>query len=478
MRLVTSIKPLALVLSAGLMLSAFAAPAFAQGGGRGQGGGGGGGGGGGPGGGMFGGMGMMGGMGGGTTAPVSKGDIDKMAKFLKLSADQQTAANALLDGYLAEFNKKADEFKKLQEDAREQFRQDRDFSVFTDLAPKAEEFRKYRAETETKFMTDVKGVLDKKQVAEWPAYERSHKREQSMGRGLMSGERADVIAIVERMKLPADAQAKVNPILEAYSIELDKAIDTRNAVQDKGMANGGVMRNLFNPDGGDNSEALKKADAMVKENREAATAVRDINRKYAKQVESTLGGAEGEKFASEFRKASFPDVYRERYIDRAIASAAAMADLQPAQLEGVKALKDQYARESKPIDEAGEKVVEDREANFSIANMMAMRGGGGGQNDEKAQEQRRQRRELEDGTLEKLKAILTPEQAAKLPERNQGGGGNGGGNTDPNAAPRRQRGNGQGGAGNDGNNSGTPAPRRQRTPGAAPADPNPPAPKN
>ncbi len=459
MRLIASIKPFALVVAAGLMVSAFAVPALAQGGG-------GGGGRGGPGGGMFGGMG--GAMGAATTAPIGKADIEKMAKFLNLTADQQTAANALLEGQMAEFNKKAEEFKKLQEAAREQFRESRDFSVFTDLQPKVEEFRKFREESEKQFMTDVKGVLDRQQAERFPAFERSHKREQSMNRGLMSGERADVIAIVERMKLSDSSMAKIAPTLDAYSMELDHAIDARNAVQAKAMANGG-LRNLFNPDG-DNTEAMKQAEAAIKENREASTAVRDINRKYAKQVEATLGGQEGERFASEFRKASFPDVYRERYIDRAIAAAIAMPDAQPAQIEGINALKDQYARDARPIDEAGEKVAEEREANFSIANMMQNRGGG--QNDEKAQEQRRQRRDLEDSTLEKLKAILTPEQAAKLPERNQGGNGNGGG------GQRGQRGAGQGGAGNnDGNNSGGNQPRRQR-PGAAPRDTNPPAPKN
>ncbi|MFT3686342.1 MAG: hypothetical protein QM783_15715 [Phycisphaerales bacterium] len=105
MRLMSSIKPLALALCAGLMLSAFAAPAMAQGGGGGGGGRGPGGGGGG--GGMFGGGGGM--FGNAMGAPVSKNDIEKMAKTLKLSADQQTAAQALLDGYLVGYQKKSDD---------------------------------------------------------------------------------------------------------------------------------------------------------------------------------------------------------------------------------------------------------------------------------------------------------------------------------------------------------------------------------
>jgi hypothetical protein len=376
----------------------------------------------------------------------------------------------MLDGYLAGFQKKADEMRKLQEDARTAFRENQDPSVFNDLRPKMQEFRKYRAESEKQFFTDLKGVLNKQQVENWSAFERSHKREQSMGRGIMSGERADVVALVEKMKLPADKAKALKPTLDAYETEIEAPLDRRNVVQEKFM-NDVDMGSIFRGDADD--AARKKMEDLIKEGREAATAVRDINRKYAKQVEATLGGADGEKFADEFHKNSFPEVYRDRYIDRAITSATEMKDLQASQLDGIKALQDQYKRNAKPIDEAGEKIVEEREANFSVANMMNR----GGQNDDKAQEQRRQRRELEDDTLTKLKAILTPEQAAKLPERNNGGGngnGNGGG---------RQRGNGGAGAqGNDGNNSGGGGgqPRRQRGNGggAAPKDANPPAPKN
>lgn len=451
MRLVKSLKPLALILTAGLMLSVFAAPAMAQGG-RGPGGGG-----------MFGGGGGMFG-GNAMGAPVSKADIEKMAKTLGLSAEQQTAAQTMLDGYLAGFQKKADEMRKVQEDARAAFRENQDPSVFADMRPKMQEFRKYRAESEKQFFTDVKGVLNKQQVENWSAFERSHKREQTMGRGMMSGERADVVALVEKMKLPADKMKTLKPTLDAYEAEIDAPLDRRNAVQEKFM-NDIDMGSLFRGDADDS--ARKKAEDLIKEGREAATAVRDINRKYAKQVETTLGGAEGEKFAEEFRKSSFPQIYNERYIDRAIKAATEMKDLQAGQLEGIKALQDQYKRSAKPIDETGEKLVEEREASFSLSNLQNFRGGG--QNDDKAQEQRRQRRELEDDTLTKLKAILTPEQAAKLPDRNNGGGG-------------RQRGNGgAGGQGGDGNNSGGGQPRRQRGNGGGggvPKDTNPPAPKN
>ncbi|MFT3686341.1 MAG: Spy/CpxP family protein refolding chaperone [Phycisphaerales bacterium] len=344
------------------------------------------------------------------------------------------------------------------------------------MRTKMQEFRKYRAESEKQFFTDVKGVLNKDQVSNWSAFERTHKREQSMGRGMMSGERADVVALVEQMKLSDDKMKTLDPVLAAYENEIDKPIDRRNEIQDKFM-NDVDMGSLFRGDGDDATR--KKAEDLMKEGREAATAIRDINRKYAKQIENTLGGEEGAKFAESFHKASFPQVYGgNRYVDRAFTSALDLKDLQPNQVEGIKALQEKYKRDVRPIDEAAEKAQEEREASFSITNMQNF---GRGQNDEKAQEARRQRRELEDDAVTKLKAILTPEQAGKLPER--GGPNGGGGQGGDGQGGRRARNGGGGQGGNDGNNSGNPAPRRQRNGnnnggGAAPKDANPPAPKN
>jgi hypothetical protein len=416
---------------------------------------------------------MFGGGGGGMfgnamSAPVSKGDIEKMAKTLNLSTDQQTAAQSLLDGYLAGYQKKAD-------DLRAEMREMGQNGDFSEMRTKGQEFRKYRAESEKQFFADVKNLLNKNQTEQWATFERSHKREQSMGRGMMSGERADVISLVEKMKLPADKMKAVQPALDAYANELEKPIDRRNEIQDRFM-NDVDMGSLFRGDGDDATR--KKAEDLIKEGREAASAIRDINRKYAKQVENILGGDEGTKFADEFHKASFPTIYgNPRYVDRAFTAALDMKDLQPNQVEGIKALQEKYKRDVKPMDEASEKAQEEREANFSFQNMQNFRGG---QNDEAAQEARRKRRELDDDAITKLKAILTPEQAGKLPERGgQGGGGGGGGDGQGGRRTRNGAGGGQGG--NDGNNSGNPAPRRQRNNnggGAAPKDANPPAPKN
>lgn len=378
----------------------------------------------------------MGGM-GSLNAPVGKTDIEMMVKLLNLSADQKTAANVLLDSYLAEHAKRADVMRTAQETARNDFRENRDPSAFTELATKMEAYATETSAKEKELLENIKGVLDKAQLERWPVWERAHRRANSMNRGMLSGERADLVQLVDRLNLSPAAQKAVDPTLESYAIALDRAIITRDEAQKTAQEEGKKMRDEFQKGGGfggggDMTEMFKKVDEMLKKSREASVPVRDINRTYAKQIESALGGvdqATAAKFADAYRRASFPDVYRERYADKALAAAASMEGLDKTQKEAIASLKEQYVRDRKPLEEAAEKAQEDDENNFSLSGMMG--GGGGGMmrmmgGSEASQAARKARRELDNSTLDKLKAILGPDLTAKLPDRSADTGDNGG----------------------------------------------------
>jgi hypothetical protein len=370
----------------------------------------------------------FGGMGGGSlTAPLGKSDVEQMSKLLKFTEDQKGAAGLFLDAYLAEHAKRAEPLKAAQDAAQATFREDRDFSVFGELAPKQEAFAKESAVKEKELLENVKGLLTKEQTAQWPTWERAHRRAKSMNRGMLAGERADLIQIVERLKFSDAANTALTPTLDAYGMELDRVIIARDEAQNTAAEDGKSMREQFTKGGGPGSpefmEMMKKADELMKKSREASIPVRDVNRKYAKQIETTLAGIsadEAKRFSTEFRKISYPDIYRERYADRALAAAAAMEGLEKSQLEGIAAIKEQYLRERAPLEQAAEKAADDAEANFSLTGMMG--GGGGGimrmmGGDEATKEARKARRELDTSVIDKLKAILTTEQVAKLPDR-------------------------------------------------------------
>ncbi len=417
--------------------------------------------------GMGGGMGMFGGGmfgGGGTDAPVTKAEVDRYGKILKFTSDQSEAAKALFEGFEAAYKPKQDAARKAMEDAREEFRETRDPGVWTTVGEKMTKLRDERAAAEKQFLDDVKSLLTPEQAAVWPKVERERRREKVMRQGLMSGERADLVKIVENLKLGEDASKAVAPVLDTYEVDIDAMLVKRNEVTEKAMSQGNKLREAFM--GGDMTEVNK----LFEDGREAAVRVRDTNRRYAKQIEGLLAGEEQAKFNAEFRKESYPQIYRTtRYGTRVIEAAAAM-ELDATSKQSLEAIKADFEQRNNALNDQAEKAQDAQEENFSIQNMM------GGGNNEEMTKVRTARRELETKTIEQVKALLTPEQVAKLPERGNDGGGPGGGGGGDGARPARN--NNAGGDNGGGNNGGGNRRQRQGGGGNAPAPSPSPAPAN
>lgn len=451
------------LVKAGLKLTALTlvicagSTAYAQGGGGGGGGGGAGGGGRGGGGGF--GMMMGGGMGGRGMQEmgVNSQDLDGFGKILNLSPDQAKAAKELLDGHLADYQAQADVARKAMEDLREEARENGDFEVFRTKGPAIwSKLTDSRKKIETAFMSDFKSILTPDQLKAWPKVEMAHRREAARGGFAgpgVSGERVDLVRLVDKIELPADAKSQVNSVLDAYEVEYDRELSKRTELTEKVMA---AFQKAMQGGGQGDFGAMFQDPELQKlftEGREQAIKVREVNRKYARQIQGVLPADKGEAFDAEFRKESFPQIYRTRYAAQALAAAAKFEDLDASQRESLKALTETYSRESNTINKSSEEATEKQERELNPGNMMQRFGpGGGGGADDPMRALRDQRRDLESKTVESLKAMLTEAQRAKLPpqrEDNGPGGGQGrrmgNNNADPNG------GNNNNGGGNNNN---------------------------
>ena len=417
-----------------VVVAGLAAPAIAQGG-RGGGGGG-----------M---TGMMGGWGGGgMDAPVTKSEMERYSKMLKFTDDQREAAKALFEGFEAAFKPKADAARKAMEDAREEFRETRDPGVWAGVGEKMSKMRDDRKVAEKQLLDDVKSILTPEQTAQWPRVERERRREQVMRSGVMSGERADLIKIIENMKLADDAQRAVQPVLDTYEADIDGSLIKRNEVTEKFTSQGNKLREAF-MGGGDMTEV----NTLFEEGRVAAMKVRDTNRRYARQIEGLLTADDLAKFTSEFRKESYPQIYRTSRYGSKVIDAAAAFEIDATAQQALAAIKEDYNQRTNSFNEQAEKAQDSQEESMTIQTMMGMR------DNEDMRKVRDARRELETKTIEQIKALLTPEQIAKLPERGADNAPGGQGDAAPARPARNTNGEGTGGGGN----------RRNRTPGEAPS---------
>ena len=413
---------------AGLALAMAAPQALAQGG-RG------GGPGGGPGGGMFGGM-FGGGQGRMYEPSVTSRELESFAKLFGLDAAQKDTVKTLFDVYQQEFLAAAKATREELEALREEAREARDPELFREMGEKSTAFQRSREKMEQSFLDDFKMVLTDEQATKWPKFERMRRRETTIDRGLMSGERVNLYALVDDLKLPAEQRAALDPVLEQYEVDLDRELIERNKMYEEMQ---GRMREFFtDPEG---------ADAMIKKGREASVKVRDVNRRYAAQLETQLPADKREAFQAEFRRVSFPQVYRDTYANRVVKAAGGLSGLSEEQKSGLAAIQEAYQRDLSNLQRDMEKAQEQQEMSFSISGMMQRREQGGRRGgafgeDQAMTDLREKRRELENGTVEKIRGLLNPEQVAKLPTRGDDDDGARGrrDNPDRTDAPRRRGG--------------------------------------
>lgn len=354
--------------------------------------------------------------------PISNRDLDVYTEVLELTPDQEEAAKALLQGYQESYQQQAQAMRDKMEAARESGGDNRGPGNWEQMRKGFEELRQSRKKAEESFVSDLKTVLTPEQMERWPRAEREVRREKTIGRGMLSGEAVDVVQTADEAvdSLPEGERAAVRetlkPVLEQYSQDLDRELVARNETFESGMTRGGELMAAGDMDG---------VQKLFEKSREASDRVREVNQRYARQVEALLPDAAKAEFQDAVRKASFPEVYRETYAKRVLAAAAGFKDLDESQRAGLQAITEGYNRDLTAVNEKMTAGILDREKNMTMRDMFRGRGGpgggpGGGRGGQG--ELMQARRDLDDSTIENLKKLLTPEQIAKLPERQQRGG--------------------------------------------------------
>lgn len=335
--------------------------------------------------------------------PVTSDEVKRYGELLGLSPDQLAAANLLLEGTMGPFQERARVMRDTFESVRETFRQTRDPSGFTSMRDEMSAFRKDRAEAEAAFLGDLRQLLTPEQEARWGTLERTRRRERTVRRGLMSGERADLVQILQGDGFTPAAREAVGPILERYEADLDRELIRRNEAYERAMDQGPV----FFGGGGDPAAAQK----LWEDGREASTRVRDVNRRYAREIEAALPDDQRAAFTKAFKRASFGRVYRETFAERTLDAADKAPGLDDTQRDALRAIRDTHARELAGLNTRLEQAIEASEANATPGRMF--------RRDEspELQELRQARRELDTRTEQKVRELLREDQRTGLPSR-------------------------------------------------------------
>lgn len=292
----------------------------------------------------------------------------------------------------------------------------------------------------TQFVEGLKASLNDDQLVQWPAFERFLTREKSLPRSRLSGEGTNLFLVLDSLELSDEDFAKVEPLLDDYELRLDAALKARN---DYLAASSSRLFKALEQ--GDSTEATRILERQVA----LRAAVRDVNDDFRTTMMAALGESDA---AKRFEQAAIEDgyerVFRPTLAQRAFEAALALDGLDPTVARSIAELQAAYLSElgngnrnllaTMRREEPGQQTRDaTRFVTFMTAAMngdfSAMAGGGHfgmggrGEGPDPVRAAFDQRNELSETYVERLRAMLTPEQVEQLPRRERGGGGMAGG---------------------------------------------------
>ena len=341
-----------------------------------------------------------GGRGGFGGQTVSSRDIAQFREILEMGDEQSELVDMLYEGFREQNQTINEEMRAAFQAAREEAE---DGGGWEGMRERMEAFQQKREKVEKTFMADFKSILTVEQLEKWPKVERAHNRSRHLNRGFVRGERVDLIQVVDDLDLDSAAREEVGVLLEAYEIELDRALMKRVDQYSEGFAEWRELR-----ESGD-MEGIEK---LMQKGREASLRVKEVNDKFARQISGALNEEYKMAFTGAVNLAVYPDVYRSRHAKLAIDAARQFEDLSEDQAARIDGLGETYARRDTAVNAKLVKSLEEQEENMSFQDFMR-RGRGG--NDE-ADELWREKRTLSRDTVEKLREILDDDQIERLPE--------------------------------------------------------------
>jgi len=353
-------------------------------------------------------------------------DLDRYARTFQLNEAQAEAAKELLASYTTDYQQMSKERRDRLKEINDEFQETRDFEVMEQMGPAMEKFGKSAEELEKTLLADFRVLLTEDQDALWPKFERTRRREKTIDKGTLSGESVDLVVIVDDLKLSDESRKGLADSLEQYESDLDRVLAERNKVtseQDDLMPKPGR--------GGGISIDFTAIEEATKKIQEAGSKVRDVNQRYARNIEGLLPEAELARFQAAVKRQSFPQVYRPSRAAKALEAAEKLADLDARQKESVVALREQYERDLATTNEKWAAAVVDEEKSGGGTKgfggiMFSM---GDEEKDTPVSQARKAKRELDKKALDSLKSLISDAQFEKLPKRDEasesgpGGGG-------------------------------------------------------
>lgn len=350
---------------------------------------------------------------------LSRGDMESLARLLNMDAEQKTSAMDLFAAYDSAMK---NAYKKLAEVQRSVYGEGDEYDpeAWQKLEPIFEKYNAHTEKLKTTFIEDLQLTLTDDQKALWPKFERWLLRKESMQGLMASGSRTDLIALTEQVMKGETWPDELTRVISEYEVDLDNVLGDAakwRKEQEKAWRDAAKDFSKMSEE-----ERMDYSRRMMQEGVARSRTVREVNMRYLKRIGDQIPENKRFGFEDKFYTQSFWGL--SMYNINSAGSTAQRALETVAAAKEIGVTNDQQAK----IDEIRREYENKRRADRDkmVARIIenednpkeGERGGMYGRLDMDPQEmadQWKKSREFEKATIEKLRAVLTPEQLAKLP---------------------------------------------------------------
>lgn len=363
------------------------------------------------------------GMGGGDAMQFAIGreSVERYADILGFDDLQRETAQMLHQDYIDKFKSASDTIEDAMMKLQEEAGKTGDWAeMMKPMGKIMLGFIDRLEKLETAFFEDLKMLaIEPGQQEAFDRVERARRREEVELAGQMSvvsGGTIDLHEIAREVEVSGNEAAR--EALLAYEAEIDpvyKRLIDRSTEFMRGQLE--RMRDMDTDDEtmGWDAEAMTEMQESMADMRELGTQGKAINARYARQIMQILPAEKQAVWDREVKRRTWPTVYRESKAERQLEAAEKLDDLTSEQQESLAAIRESYQREASPMNERWAKAIDDQQADGEQSWW-----GWGGESSE-ADEVKEDREELDKRFVERVLAVLTPEQVERMPEAGDSG---------------------------------------------------------
>ncbi len=340
-------------------------------------------------------------------------DIQLAVDALKLDETQKLIVETLFQDYQGAFRDSQDGFSRGITDMGDKMELMSRAELLQVVLGALGKWQQQNEQLSEQFIQDVQRLLSEEQNELWPSFEHKMYRRKYLKNGRLSGERLDLFVVMTELDLPETETQEIQPLLDAYEVELDAALHRREQQSKSSQAD--AIAAIRNNNNNNTNLGVVLADRQVQLHR----VVRDVNEHYVLSIAAALPQEQRAAFLDNVHLRSFTRVYRLTVAQRVFKAAKELQDLAEELLIAIGQLESQYLTELAAFNEKLVQLIKEKEPQDIVYKARMQQAKLTGQSVERpadqTTEQFTKRRELGQRYIDQLKAMLTPEQIALLP---------------------------------------------------------------